>query len=85
MKVSIIPFKMVESIKDEWKELSKNQTIFQSYEWNVNYLKIKWGGERNYICIVKDDNEDVVAILPITVFKRITRTNIIILGKKQLC
>ena len=44
MNVSIIPFKMVESIKDEWKELSKNQTIFQSYEWNVNYLKIKGGG-----------------------------------------
>ena len=49
MKVSIIPFKMVESIKDEWKELSKNQTIFQSYEWNVNYLKIKWGGGRETI------------------------------------
>ena len=47
MNVSIIPFKMVESIKDEWKELSKNQTIFQSYEWNVNYLKIKWGGGEN--------------------------------------
>ena len=42
MNVSIIPFKRVESIKDEWEELSKNQTIFQSYEWNANYLKIKW-------------------------------------------
>ena len=58
MNVSIIPFKSVESIKDEWIKLSKNQTIFQSYEWNANYLKIKWGGWRNYICIVKDDNED---------------------------
>lgn len=28
MNVSIIPFKRVESIKDEWEELSKNQTIF---------------------------------------------------------
>lgn len=83
MNVSIIPFKSVESIKDEWIKLSKNQTIFQSYEWNANYLKIKWGGWRNYICIVKDDNEDVVAILPITTFKRIIKTNIIILGKNN--
>lgn len=50
MNVSIIPFKRVESIKDEWKKLSKNQTIFQSYEWNANYLKIKWGGvEKLYL------------------------------------
>ncbi len=28
MNVSIIPFKSVESIKDEWIKLSKNQTIF---------------------------------------------------------
>ena len=83
MNVSIIPFKSVESIKDEWIKLSKNQTIFQSYEWNANYLKIKWGGWRNYICIVKDDNQDVVAILPITTFKRIIKTNIIILGKNN--
>ena len=83
MNVSIIPFKRIESIKDEWKELSKNQTIFQSYEWNANYLKIKRGGGRNFICIVKDDNEDVVAILPVTAFKRINKTNIIILGKNN--
>lgn len=43
----------------------------------------KMGGWRNYICIVKDDNEDVVAILPITAFKRIIKTSIIILGKNN--